>query len=444
MKNNIEIPALARVEGEGALYIRLNNGDVAEIELNIYEPPRFFEGFLRGRYFQEVPDITARICGICPVAYQMSSVQALEMAFGVSITPEIRSLRRLLYDAEYIESHALHIYLLQAPDILGQQSALSLAEVAPDVVKTALRLKKIGNELLKTIGGRSVHPVNACVGGFYRWPKADRLKALIPDLQWGLEAAKETVRWASRLDFPVFEVDDYEFVAVHHPDEYGILSGDILASNGEPITVEPDSTEPVTIEPLSVMDYAEHYLESHVRHSNALHSHDVAGSPYIVGPMARLNLNYEQLGAEARLSLEEAGVGLPLRNPYKMLLARAIELVEVYSEALHLVEAYDPKGPSHMDVKPAAGEGHGVSEAPRGLLYHHYVVDKDGMILHARIVPPTSQNLARIEADLWKLAPQIIIMPQEEATLACEHLVRSYDPCISCATHFLELKIEGK
>ena len=443
MKNNIEIPALARVEGEGALYIRLKNGGVTNIELNIYEPPRFFEGFLRGRFFQEVPDITARICGICPVAYQMSSVQALEMAFGVSITPEIRALRRLLYDAEYIESHALHIYFLQAPDILGHQSALSLAEVAPDVVKTALRLKKIGNELLSTIGGRSVHPVNTCVGGFYRWPKADRLKALLPDLKWGLEAAKETVRWASKLDYPEFEIDDYEFVSVHHPDEYGILSGDILASNGEPVVIDPDTVEPVEVESITVGEYAQQFLESHVRHSNALHSHTAAGSTYIVGPMARINQNYEQLGVEAQRSLEESGIALPLRNPYKMLLARAIELVEVYSEAVRLVEAYDPKGPSRMEVKPVAGEGHGVSEAPRGLLYHHYVVDDKGTILHARIVPPTSQNLARIEADLWKLVPLVIGMPQEEATLACEHLVRSYDPCISCATHFLKLKIEG-
>jgi len=427
MKKSIEVPALARVEGEGALYIRMKGGNIADIELNIYEPPRFFEGFLRGRYFQEVPDITARICGICPVAYQMSSVQALEMAMGVRVAPDVRSLRRLLYDAEYIESHALHIYLLQAPDILGYPSALSLAEVAPEVVKKALRLKKTGNELLKAIGGRSVHPVNTCVGGFYRWPRTEKIKALIPDLEWGLEAAKETARWAAQLPYPEFEVHDYEYVAVHHADEYGILSGDILSSTGKQVTV---------------MEYTQSYLESHVRHSNALHSHTAEGNTYIVGPLARLNINHEQLGPEAQQMLEETGVELPIINPYKMLLARAIELVEVYAEALRLAEAYDPKGPSHIEITPHAGEGHGVSEAPRGLLYHHYVVDEKGMILHARIVPPTAQNLARIEADLWKLAPQVIALPQEEATLACEHLVRSYDPCISCATHFLKLKIE--
>lgn len=427
MNKNIEVSALARVEGEGALYIRLKDGSVAEVELNIYEPPRFFEGFLRGRYFQEVPDITSRICGICPVAYQMSSVLALEAAMRVEITPEVRALRRLMYDAEYIESHSLHIYFLQAPDILGCDSALSLAAVAPEVVKTALRLKKVGNELLKTIGGRSVHPVSVCVGGFYRWPKGDTIRALLPDLEWGLEAAKKTVRWAAKLPYPEFEVDDYEYVAVHHPDEYGILSGDILSSNGKQIPVH---------------EYAANYLEHQVRHSNALHSHTADGGLFIVGPLSRLNLNHAQLGVEARQMLQEAGVQLPIRNPYKMLLARAIELVEVYSEAVRLAKAYDPKGPSHADFKPVAGEGHGVSEAPRGLLYHHYTVDDKGMIMSARIVPPTAQNLARIEADLRKLAPQVIALSQEAATLNCEHLVRSYDPCISCATHFLKLKIE--
>jgi coenzyme F420-reducing hydrogenase alpha subunit len=427
MKENIEVPALARVEGEGALYIRLKDGAIAEIELNIYEPPRFFEGFLRGRNYQQVPDITARICGICPVAYQMSSVQALENALGVQVSPEIRSLRRLLYDAEYIESHALHIYMLQAPDLLGYESALSLAEAAPEVVKKALRLKKIGNQLLKTIGGRSVHPVNTAVGGFYRWPSAAAIKALLPDLEWGLEAAIETARWASTLPYPEFTVKDYEFVAIHHPDEYGILEGEVISSTGRSILV---------------VDFDRNYLEMHVRHSNALHSHTASGRPYITGPLARLNLNHAQLGAEAQMLLEGSDVELPLTNPYKQLLARAIELVEVYSEAVRLAKSYNPQGPSRVPVQARAGEGAGASEAPRGLLFHRYVIDEDGSVRFARIVPPTAQNLARIEADLWKLAPSVLEMPQEQATLACEHLVRSYDPCISCATHFLKLKVE--
>ena len=427
MKTNIEVPALARVEGEGALYIRLKDGKINDIELNIYEPPRFFEGFLQGRFLQEVPDITARICGICPVAYQMSSVQALEKALRVDITPDIRALRRLLYDAEYIESHALHIYMLQAPDLLGHSSVLSLAEVAPEVVKKALRLKKIGNDLLRAIGGRSVHPVNTCVGGFYRWPRIAAIKALKEDLLWGLEAAKETVRWAATLEYPELEINDYEFVALSHPDEYAILEGEVISSRGIKIPVD---------------QFEKRYIEKHVKHSNALHSHTIDGTPYITGPLARMNLNYLQLGKEASEILAEIDIDLPINNPYKALIARAIELVEVYAEANKLVEAYNPQGPSHMELTLREGEGAAASEAPRGLLYHRYIVNANGSINHAYIVPPTAQNLARIEADLWAIAPQVINMPQEAASLACEHLVRSYDPCISCATHFLELTIE--
>ena len=425
MSKNIEVPALARVEGEGGLYIRLTDGKVSQVELNIYEPPRFFEGFLQGRYYQEVPDITARICGICPVAYQMSSVHAMEAALGVTITPELRLLRRLMYCAEYIESHALHIYMLQAPDLLNHESALSLAVEAPDVVRQALRLKKIGNELLRAIGGRSVHPVNVCVGGFYRWPELYAIQALIPELEWARKAAIETVQLAAGLNYPEFEMD-YEFVAISREDEYAIYDGEVLSSRRGRI-------------PLDRFERA--YIETHVRHSNALHSHAADGKTYFVGPLARLNLNYERLRPAARQAAEEAGLQLPLLNPFKGLLARAIELVEVCDAAIELAHAYSPSGPSHLEVKLKAGEGAGVSEAPRGLLYHRYVVDEQGMVCFAKITPPTAQNFAQMEADLWKFAPGALELPHEEATLACEHLVRAYDPCISCATHFLKLKV---
>jgi coenzyme F420-reducing hydrogenase alpha subunit len=316
--------------------------------------------------------------------------------------------------------------MLQAPDLLGHDSALCLAKVVPEVVKKALRLKKIGNNLLRTIGGRSVHPVNACVGGFYSWPAPESIQALIPDLEWALEASRETVGWAASLPFPDFEIYDYQFVALTHVDEYAVYSGDILSSTGKII---------------SINDFEKHFVESHVSHSNALHSHTRSGDAYLTGPLARLNLNFQQLRPEALQSIANIGLELPIRNPYKALLARAIELVQVCSEAIDLARAYQPQGPSHVDINPAPGEGYGATEAPRGLLYHHYVLDNSGAVLHARIVPPTAQNLARIEADLWKLAPTVLNLPQAEATLACEHLVRSYDPCISCATHFLKLEI---
>ncbi len=421
----IEVPALARVEGEGGLYIGLKDGKVIEIRLDIYEPPRFFEGFLVGRFFQEVPDITARICGICPVAYQMSSVTALEKALDVEVSPQVYALRRLMYCGEYIESHALHIYLLQAPDLLGQPSALDLAVIAPDVVKNALRMKKIGNEVLKAIGGRSVHPVNACVGGWYRWPDVAPLQALLPELEWGLEAAKETVQWSLTLPYPALEID-YEFVAIHHPEEYGIMHGDVSSSKGNKT---------------SVADYEMRYFEEHVQRSNALHGHTAFGGTYLVGPLARLNLNHAQLLPAAQKALKDSKLKLPLKNPYKSLIARAVELVHFYEEAIQLIKTYQPDGPAHLDLKLKAGEGCGMSEAPRGLLYHRYKIDDQGMVKFAKIVPPTAQNLPRIEADLFALAPKLVKMEQEQATLTAEHLVRAYDPCISCATHFLKLKI---
>jgi sulfhydrogenase subunit alpha len=423
----IEVPALARVEGEGGLYIGLKNGEAIEVRLDIYEPPRFFEGFLVDRFLQDVPDMTARICGICPVAYQMSSTTALENALGIEVSPRIYALRRLMYDGEFIESHALHIYMLQAPDLLGFPSALELAAVAPEVVKNALRMKKAGNAILSAIGGRSVHPVNACVGGFYRWPDIKPIKALLPELEWGLEAARECVRWSVSLPYPDLEVD-YEFVATHHPEEYGIIRGEIWSSKGSK---------------LPVSEYETRYLEEHVRHSNALHGHTTDGGTYIVGPLARLNLNHEQLLPEAKKTLQEAGIKLPITNPYKSLIARAVELVQAFEEAVQLVGDYDPTGSAHVDLKLKAGEGAGSSEAPRGLLYHRYKVDDNGLIKFAKITPPTAQNLPRIEEDLRLLVPKLVEMSQEEATLTAEELVRSYDPCISCATHFLKIKIEN-
>lgn len=426
MNQDIHIPALARVEGEGALTIRLKDGAIHEIILNIYEPPRFFEGFLQGRYFQDVPDITARICGICPVAYQMSSVQALEAALRVTISSEVRLLRQLLYCAEYIESHALHIYLLQAPDLVNQESAISLAAEAPELVKQGLRLKKIGNDLLKTIGGRSVHPVNACVGGFYRWPAEAAIHGLVPELEWARQASIETVKWAATLNYPDFE-QDYEFVALSRLDEYAIYDGNIVSSKGKRI---------------SPLEFEKHYIETHVERSNALHSHTVENGTYFVGPLARLNLNYKKLRPIARQAAKEIGLKPPIRNPYKGLLARAIELVHTCDLAIELASAYQPQGPSHVEFSIQPGEGCGVSEAPRGLLYHRYVVDEQGLIRFARITPPTAQNFAQMESDLWALAPTAINQPQEEASLTFEHLLRSYDPCISCATHFLKLRIE--
>lgn len=418
---NIEVPALARVEGEGGLFIGVQDGKITEIRVDIYEPPRFFEGFLRGRSLYEVPDITARICGICPVAYQMSAVYALEASQGITISPSIRALRKLFYCAEWIESHALHMFLLQAPDLLGQESAISLAAVNPEIVTKALRMKKVGNAILRVIGGRSVHPLGTSVGGFYRWPPPEDFQTLLPELEWALEAAVESARWAATLSYPELQIQ-CEYVALSHAEEYAILEGDIVSSNGRKTPLD---------------QFPGTYLEEHVRHSNALHSHTPDGKSYMVGPLARLNNNHAKLHEKAAAILKASGIRLPIRNPFQAFFARAIELVEAYDDSIRLIREYNPQGPSRIEFEPHAGEGCAATEAPRGLLFHQYTVDDRGLIQKARIVPPTSQNLARMEADLWEFAPKVLGQPRAEATLACEHLVRSYDPCISCATHFV-------
>jgi sulfhydrogenase subunit alpha len=429
-KRVIKVDYMARVEGEGALDIVVEDGEIRQLQLRIFEPPRFFEAFLQGRGFQEAPDLTARICGICPVAYQMSAVHAMEKALGMTITPQIRALRRLFYCAEWIESHALHIHLLHAPDFLGHESAVSMA-ADPDlkpVVERGLRMKKIGNALLAMIGGREVHPISACVGGFYRAPRRSELLKLKPELEWGLEAAVDTVALTATLPFPDF-TPDYEFVSLSHPDEFPMNEGRIVSSKGLDIPMEA---------------FLEHFVEEHVAHSNALHAHRVGGGSYHVGPLARVNLNLDKLSPRAQAALQKSGIPFPNNNPFLSIVARSLEMVHAFEEALQIIEGYERPVPSRLPAEPRAGTGVHITEAPRGILYHRYVLDDEGIIQEARLIPPTSQNLKRMEDDLWEFVPTVLELPPEDATLSCEHLVRNYDPCISCATHFLKLNIQRR
>lgn len=432
-RRTITVQALARVEGEGGLTIRLRNGEVEGVELRIYEPPRFFEAFLRGRSALEVPDITARICGICPVAYQMSSVHALEKIIGMTLPPELRTLRRLLYCGEWIESHSLHVYLLHAPDFLGFESALAYAQSSPaaaEVVRRGLRLKKTGNAILRAVGGREVHPINVRVGGFYRLPRREELEALIPELIWARGAALETVRWTASFPFPDFD-DDYEFVALRHPDEYPMNEGRLVSSDQLDIAAE---------------EFAHHFIEYQVPHSNALQARRLASSrgAYFVGPLARWNLNADRASPFVQEAARATGITFPNRNPFSSIVVRALEILLAVEEALRIIDSYKPPSLAHVEYVPRAGVGHAITEAPRGILYHRYETDKQGMIMQATIVPPTSQNQLQMEHDLRRIAPRLVHLPEAEAALHAEHVIRNYDPCISCSTHFLKLKVEGR
>ncbi len=424
---SIKVEALTRVEGEGGLHVKLNGNVVEDVQLSIYEPPRFFEAFLCDRPLEEVPDITARICGICPVAYQMSAVHALEAALGVSITPEIRRMRRLLYCGEWIESHCLHMHLLHAPDFFGVDSGIELAGRFPDEVNRGLRLKKHGNELLEVLGGRAIHPINVAVGGFYRAPKRDELERLIPDFEWGLDAAIEATRWAATLDFPDFD-REYDMVALSHPNEYAMNEGQVASTSGLSIDVS---------------DYEREFAEEHVSQSTALHSVRTAGnSCYHVGPLARLNLNFAQLSSVAQRVADEIGFVLPCMNPFRAIVARGLEVIHAYDEALQILRDYRPFKPPRIEYEHTAGSGCAATEAPRGLIYHHYAVDKQGKVNAAKIVPPTSQNQRQIEDDLRGWLPEVLQDDDRRTALDCERLIRTYDPCISCSTHFLKLTVE--
>ncbi|HXY23115.1 MAG TPA: Ni/Fe hydrogenase subunit alpha [Candidatus Acidoferrum sp.] len=422
----IKVDVLARVEGEGAMTVKIQNRRVTDVKLRIFEPPRFFEAFLRGRKFNEVPDITARICGICPVAYQMSACHAIEDAFGVKVEGPLRELRRLLYCGEWIESHALHVYMLHAPDFLGYEDSIQMAKDHRETVQRGLFLKKTGNAIVNLLGGREIHPINVRVGGFYKIPSKKELASLAENLKSARDAAIETVKWVAKFSFPAFE-RDYEFVALRHPAEYPFNEGRLVSNRGLDITVR---------------EYDQHFAEEHLAHSNALHSVLKDRGAYFVGPLARYNLNFDRLSPLAQETARDSGLGSVCRNPFQSIIVRSVELVYACDEALRILDSLEmPDSPS-VQVESRVGVGYGCTEAPRGVLYHRYRIDEHGLILDAKIVPPTSQNLKTIESDLWQFADNNLDTPQDTLQRQCEQAIRNYDPCISCATHFLKLEIE--
>lgn len=423
----IRVQMLARVEGEGALDLQIRDGQVVSAQLNIFEPPRFFEALLAGRACTEAPDITARICGICPIAYQMSAVHAMEDALGLKVEGPLRALRRLAYCGEWIESHALHMVMLHAPDFLGYPDAMHMARDHGDAVRAGLALKKTGNEIIRVVGGREIHPVNVKVGGFYRAPSRADLEPLAAQLPLAREHAVQLLKWASTFRFPEHE-RDYEFVALRHPHEYPFNEGRIVSSGGIDIAVQ---------------DY-EHVFEEHQSpHSTALQSIIKGRGSYLVGPLARYNQSFDRLPAQVQELAQAAGLGERCRNPFKSILVRAIETIYACDEAMRLIQSYEaPEAPA-VEVVARAGVGHGCTEAPRGICFHRYELDADGTILKARIVPPTSQNQLAIEEDLCGVATQNLELADDRLRALCEQVIRCHDPCISCSAHFLKLAIHA-
>ncbi|MGO9674338.1 MAG: Ni/Fe hydrogenase subunit alpha [Methylocella sp.] len=421
----IRVDLLTRVEGEGALDLEVSDGRVTSARLNIFEPPRFFEAFLRGRGYAETPDIVARICGICPIAYQMSAVHAIEDAFGIKVEGQLRALRRLIYCGEWIESHALHVVMLHAPDFLGFPDAIQMARDHGEAVRAGLALKKTGNELMRILGGREIHPVSVKVGGFHRVPSRAELAPVAENLKRAHDLAIGLVRWVATFPFPQFE-RDYEFVALRHPDEYPFNEGRLVSNRDLDIDIS---------------DYETEFEERQAAHSTALHSVLKKRGAYLVGPLARYGLNFDRLPASVQALAREAGLGRICNNPFKSIIVRALEIVYACEEALRLIEAYQSPDAAAAPVEARGGVGFGCTEAPRGICWHRYSFDADGSIREVRIVPPTSQNQPTIEADLAAIATATLHQPDDVIRDQCERTIRNFDPCISCATHFLKLSV---
>jgi len=421
----VDTGPLARVEGEGSLVIQGEADGILDVRLNIFEPPRYYEAFLQGRKVEEVVDIVSRICGICPVAYQVSALNALESLLGVEVDEQVQRLRRLMYLGEWIESHSLHVFMLAAPDFLKVPDVLTLAKKEPELVNRALALKHLGNGLMALIGGREIHPVSLEIGGIYKAPTREALLKVAAELDTLEAFAKEAVRFSASLEGPELK-REVTYVCLREKTGYAISGGDIISNNG--LSIPASSFE-------------ERFVEHQVEYSHALRSLTKEGSSYMVGPLARANLNFDQLSPRARELADEVGFRPPVTDPFKSIVARALELVHALDRVKEEVSLYAPPLRPHVGYEYREGTGYGVSEAPRGTLYHSYRVNKKGIIEKAKIVPPTAQNQVRIEEDVKALAPSIVEASPEEGRRLAEMAVRNYDPCISCATHFLRMKI---
>ncbi len=422
----INVHHLTRVEGHGNIKVRAKDGELLECKLEIVESPRFFETMIEGRSWEEVRHITTRICGICAVGHGLTSVQATEYAFGIECTEQVNLLKQFMCDAETMQSHLLHVYFLAAPDYLDAPSVVPLVESHPDVVLRALRLKKFSNDVAATLCGRKVHPIGMEPGGFAYIPTQKELRELLK--RWEeLEAdITATVDLFATFKFPDFERET-EYVSLKADDQYPFLWGKVYSSDTGAVEKS---------------DYLQIVHEKVVPHSTGKHAYN-ARTSYQVGAMARVNNNFDMLHPKAKEAADKLNFQAPCHNPYKINVAQVIEVVHCFYDLKEVIEKLLDMGPKKEDlpeVKPKASHGVGVTEVPRGILFHDYTYNDEGRIEKANLVIPTNQNYANIEDDMRELLPKIIDLPKEKITLMLEMLVRAYDPCISCSVHLLNVE----
>lgn len=425
MKKTIKSNYLSRVEGESGITIEIKDGNIVKLQMNIFEAPRFFEAFLIGRSYADVADFTSRICGICPVAYLMSSAHAIEKIFGIETDDSIQKIRRLLYASEWLSSHALHVYMLQGPDFYNIQSAWSSRDYL-EILKRGLGFKKLGNQISTVIGGRSVHPVSVRVGGFYNMPDKGELTALLPELETAYEESLKAIRWASDLNFNNI-VSDTEYVSLRHNNDYPMNDGYVVSNKG------------IDLQMSRFLDNIQEYQVDYSTSLQAGIKRDNTLTPYLTGPISRLNLNYDRLPSEITQTIKETGINIPIQDMQMGIIARSVEISYTIYESLRIIKTYEKPERAHMDYDLHAGEAVWITEAPRGMLIHRYETDAHGNIKSCRIVPPTSQNLLHIERSIYQFVQANLDRPADYLKMECEKIIRSYDPCISCATHIVFL-----
>lgn len=425
---SVNVHHVTRVEGHGNIVVDVKGGTLKDVRLDIVESPRFFEAMLRGRNYLEAPHITCRICGICSVGHTCSSLKAAEAAGGVPVSRQTVALRKIILDAEILQSHVLHVYLLAAPDFLGAGSVFDLVPDHKEVVLRAMRLKGFANDLCAVVGGRHIHPLSMCVGGFTKIPEAAELEHMAEHAVELWPDVEATVELFGTLKVPAYE-REMEFVSLKDPEEYAFYGGDLFSSVGGPMPVD---------------DYRRRVNEYVVPHSTAKHTRSESGNPYMVGALARVNNNFDQLVPEAKEAAAAMGLAVPCHNPYMNNIAQVVEIVHILKRLPERIEGLLREGLREEvpDQRPRrAGRGVGATEVPRGVLFHEYEIEKSGRIKAANCIIPTGQNLANIEADMRAFVPRMLgEHDQDEITLLLEMLVRAYDPCISCSTHLLEVE----
>ncbi|MCK4364799.1 MAG: Ni/Fe hydrogenase subunit alpha [Thermoplasmatales archaeon] len=418
-EKTIKVDYIARVEGQGALNLDITkDGKIENLQFQVFEPPRFFESFLIGRRYDEVMELTSRICGICPVAHQITSLRAIENALCIEPSQQTKDLRKLIAISAHIQSNVLSMYFLSLPDLMGYESIIPMAKDHNKIVKRGLKLKKLGNDITDLIGGRAVHPVTMLVDGFSALPSKNKLQVIRKRLKEAKQDAFDTVDLFSEVEIPEF-TRKCEHIAISDPKEYAINKGRFKSTEG----LDTEETF-----------YRDHIYEKQAAYSTALHSHVRNRDSFMVGPLPRVNINFKQLSSDAKEAAKRSGIKFPNYNPFVSHLARAIELVHDIDESIKIIDRLQLKE-EKREITCKSGYGSAITEAPRGSLYHGFDLDNNGIVRGADIVPPTAHNAYNIEKDMNEFVKTIIDLPLDEITLKCEMLVRAYDPCISCSVH---------